>query len=278
MMMKHFPINQFLMLFSLLFVMQACKDAPNEGIPAYVQIEDVTLSTQATQGSNLHFINSLWLETEGENLGVYEFPNVVPALVSGNREIIVNAGVYVRGDYFNREIYPAFQPYKVDIDFVPGDTVKITPVFEYYDEVLFALIEDFESGNIFGGLPRTDVSDTNNIEGKALVITVNAADDLVKGTTSSSVNIPFGKKVYIEMHFKANIDFAIGIQSVVNGSVSQTGYIDRFLPSDNWYKVYYDISNIVNSLDSDNYNFFIEVEKLRMLMSRRFISTILKWW
>jgi hypothetical protein len=240
----------------------SCTKSPNEGIPAYLVIDSVKFTANAGQGSGLQFIPNVWLESEGENIGVYELPVNAPALVSGSKQVIVNAGVYVSSDFFNREIYPAFQPYKTTVNFIPGQAVSIIPEFEYYDECVFPINEDFENGNIFGSLVRTSIGDTNNLEGRALQLTVNGANPSIRGVTTSSVAIPGLKKVYLEMHFKGDIDFAIGVEGVLNGNVNQIAYIDQFFPNSNWYKVYYDISDLVYSLDANTYNLFIEVLKL----------------
>lgn len=258
--MLHF--NKLLLgLFSLLLI-TSCSKGPNDGIPAYIQVDGVSVNAKVGQGSSSHLISTLWIESEGENLGAYEMPVLAPILVNGERQVILNAGVFIRGDYFNREIYPAYQPYKATVSFVPGETLSINPTFEYYDETEFPLIEDFENGNEFGGLPRTLIGDSNNIEGKALWIKVDDATPMVKGVTSSPVDITPLKKVYIEMEYKGDVDFAVGIEALQGGVVSQSGYLDRFFASDDWYKIYYDISNVVNSLDADNFNFYIEVLKL----------------
>ena len=261
--MKTFQL--YLLLFALLLV-SACSKGKNEGIPSYIAINSVVLNTDAaTQGSNHHFINNLWIETEGENVGVYEFPNVIPVLVEGEREIIINAGVYVRGDYNNREIYPAYQPFKKDITFIERDTVEINPVYEYYDEVDFPLIEDFETGNIFSGVgvDRTDLGDVNNIEGRALHIHLDDLTDEVNAITSSTIDIELLKKVYIEMEFKGTNDFGLGIEGVSNGSVTDSYFFETFIPLDNdeWFKVYYDITNIVNALNAESFNFYIQTIK-----------------
>lgn len=254
----------YILLFALLLV-SACSKGKNEGIPSYISINSVELNTNSAQGSNHHFINNLWIETEGENVGVFEFPNVIPVLVSGEREIIINAGVYNRGDYNNREIYPAYKPFKKDITFLERDTVEITPVYEYYDEVDFPLIEDFEGGNIFSGagVGRTDIGNVNNIEGKAFHIHLHASNAEVNAITSSAINIELLKKVYIEMEFKGTNDFGLGIQGVSNGSVTNSFFFEKFNPLENqeWYKVYYDITNIVNSLNAESFNFYIQALK-----------------
>lgn len=257
-------IQLHILLFTLLLV-SACSKGKNEGIPSYISINSVELNTTTAQGSDHHFINNLWIESEGENVGVFEFPNVIPVLVEGDREIIVNAGVYVRGDYNNREIYPAYKPYKEDITFLAKDTVEIFPVYEYYDEVDFALIENFESGNIFSGtgVDRTDIGNVNNTEGKALHIHLDDTNNEVNVSTNSATSIPLLKKVYIEMEFKGNNDFGLGIEGISNGSVTDAFFFETFIPleSGEWFKIYYDITNIVNSLNAESFNFNIQAIK-----------------
>ena len=246
----------------ILSLLSACSKGPNDGIPAYVQIDSANVLTSTGQGSASSIVSTVWIESEGENVGAFEMPILAPILVNGERQIILNAGVFVKGDYFNREIYPAYQPFKTTVTFVPGETLVINPTFEYYDDTQFPLIEDFENGNVFAGLNRTPLADPNNLEGQALWIKVDNTTPLVRGTTSTPVDVPLLKRVYIEMDYKGDVDFAIGIESVINGSVSQTGYIDRIFASEDWYKIYYEISNLINTLSADNFNLFIEVLKL----------------
>lgn len=259
--------NAFYTFIVIILTFLSCSKGPNEGIPAYVKVDQVDLVTKIGEGSDAHLINSLWLESEGEFIGVFEMPVEAPALVNGTKQIIVNAGVFVKGDFFNREIYPMYRPFITDLNFVPGETINLTPVFEYHDEVEFPLNEDFESGNVFSGLNRTSLGDVNNIEGRALHIALDAATPLVRGTTSTPVAIPEGKRVYIEMQFKGNVDFALGIETLSNGNVTQSGYLDRFFATDEWYKIYYDITFLLNDLNATSFNFFIEALKLESEVS-----------
>lgn len=255
--MKHFII----FFFVLLVVLNSCKKSPNGGIPSYIQIDSVLLNTTASQGSNQNGINTLWIESEGEEIGVFEFPNIIPALVEGNREIIINAGVYVNGDYFNREIYPAYKPYIATVDFKLKDTLKITPVFEYYDDIGFIINENFESGNIFSTANRTTIGDTNNIDGSCLHLNLNNSDSTVKLLSGSSYQLPSSGRTYLELQTKYTNDFAIGVQAINNGSVSSETYIQIFIEKSDWTYLYQDITNLLVSLNAEAYVFFIQSSK-----------------
>jgi len=254
------------LLFSLLilFLISACGKGENNGIPSYIAIDSVVLNTDAsTQGSNHHAITDLWIETEGHEVGVFEYPNVIPVLAEGERYIILNAGVYVRGDYNNREVYPAYQPYKENITFIEKDTVFISPEYSYYDEVDFPLIEDFENGNIFSATSRTEIGDSINTEGRALHLHLDATTSEINTETSSPIVIPLGRSVYIEMEFRGDNDFGIGIEGLYGGETTSSYFFETFTPinTDGWFKIYYDITTIVNSLDATSFNFYLQAIK-----------------
>ena len=92
--------RQFILLISLILI-TACSKAPNSGIPAYIQIDSLRVNAKVGQGSSSQLISTLWIESEGENVGPYELPVLAPVLVSGERQVILNAGVFMKGDYFN---------------------------------------------------------------------------------------------------------------------------------------------------------------------------------
>ncbi|MCB9226623.1 MAG: hypothetical protein H6578_05585 [Chitinophagales bacterium] len=248
-------------LFLLLVILNSCEKSPNGGVPSYVQIDSVILNTNAAQGSNQNGINTLWIESEGEEIGTFEFPTIVPALVQGNREIIINAGVYVNGDYFNREIYPAYKPYTANVNFKLKDTLKITPQFEYYEDVGFIINENFESGNIFSTSDRTATGDTNNIDGRCLHIHLDNTNSSVSLLSSSSYQLPPSGRTYIELQTKYTNDFAIGVKAVNNGVVSPETYIQIFTNTSDWTYLYQDITTLLVNLNADAYVFFIQSSK-----------------
>lgn len=252
--MKHFNIFIVFLLISLI----SCKKPPNGGIPSYIQIDSVVLNTTPAQGSGQNGINTLWVESEGEEIGTFEFPNVIPALVQGNKEIIINAGIHVNGDYFNRKIYPAYKPYIANVNFQQKDTLKITPVFEYYDDINFLINENFEVGNIFSSSTRTNATDAVNIDGRCLHINLNQTDNTVKILTSSSYQLPTLGRTYIELQTKYTNDFALGLQILENGSVVEETYVQVFVNTSDWVYIYQDVTQLLSNINAEAYVFFLQ--------------------
>ena len=255
-------IQKAYLLYLLPFFIIACSKPANNGIPSYLKIEDVTLTTTPGQGSSLHGISDLWIQSEGVNLGVSEYPRVLPALFSGERDVDMSAGIMQSGDFFTREIYPCYKLFNTTATFTDTDTTTINPSFTYRDEVQFVFIEDFETSNAFSGLNRTNATNSENIEGRAGFIQLNESTSSIQAKTGSTIAIPFGAKVFVEYHYKGSNDFGLGIESLNGGSVTSSSFFAFGAPSEEWRKIYIELTDIVIGLDAEEYNFFINASRL----------------
>ncbi len=247
------------LLASFFFLILSCKKSPNNGIPCYISIQNYSIE-DSTLAAPLHEITSVWVESDGDAIGTYDIPKVFPALIEGNSELIINAGIDINGDYYYREIYPALQPFKITQNFTPKDTHVVTPHFKYYPDIDFPIDEDFETSNIFPGIPTTNVSNPNNIDGKALYISLDQNIDFIESVMATSIEIPQSRRVFMEFQFKGNTDIAFGIQSVENGTVVGTYLIDVFFGKSEWKNLYYDITNLLIQAKAESYYFYIQSE------------------
>lgn len=260
-------MSKYFTFLSLLFLLAtSCTKPANNGIPSYLEIEKVKLVTTADQGSSiLPNISDVWVESDGVNLGVFEYPNVIPALFKGNRSVLINPGVFQSGDFFVREVYPCYQVFDTTATFVETDTVTINPTFRYKNEVNFLLVEGFETGNIFSGLNRTSNGDSENLEGRAGLLELSNSNSSIRATMGNSIAIPQGPKVYVEFHYKGSNDFGLGLESLQNGTVVQSGFFAGLNATDDWRKIYIELTNTINGLNGDSYNFYIEAVKIDSL-------------
>jgi len=247
----------FTFSFIITLVLLGCTKDSNNGIPAYVSISNPILNVEPGQGSALHDIGTIWAESEGENFGVYEIPTVFPALVSGNRQMILNAGVKQSGDFFVREIYPCFDPFIETFNFVQKDTLFVQPIFKYKTQTQFVLIEDFESSNILKGMNRTKSSNPNNLEGIAGQLLLNQGAITGLGLMGSSIPLPRAGRTYIEMHFKATSNFWLGAQGFENGNKIFDDAIIPLYSTEKWQKIYIELTFLLNFVDADEYAFYI---------------------
>ncbi|MBK9732176.1 MAG: hypothetical protein IPO83_12975 [Chitinophagaceae bacterium] len=230
---------------------------PPEEIPAYLQIDDVSLTVAAGQGSASHKITDVWIDAENTAQGVYEIPTLFPLLNNGPTYLLISAGILDNGISSTRAVYPFYFPDTLTIDLQEKQVYKITPHFTYRTATKFSFIEDFEAGNIFElisgdtGLVRTNEAG-NVFEGNfSGDIYLDPNHTVYEGRTTSSYVIEKGSPVYVELNYKCDQQFEVGLYATTNiGHTSM--YKWNINAKDTWNKIYLNMGKDVLDLDASS--------------------------
>ena len=262
----------FLVLAIFLLALSSCELInPDEGIPSYIQIDTITLSTDyAAEGSASHKITDAWVYVDDELVGAYELPATIPVLNSGSHKITINAGIKMNGIAATRIPYPFYESYEVTTDLFPDSAISLEPNVNYYSSTTFAWKEDFESPGYT--LEITSISDTilNRVSGTAdvfegnssgLFSMLNPPHILFECKTINEYALPKGgTPVFLELNYKCNNTFRIGIfanEAGLSTQVPQTILINK---SENWNKIYVNLTNEVSLfVNAINYNIYFGV-------------------
>ena len=153
----------FHIIFLLFFSLESCDIInPDETIPATITIDSFIVSSDIlTQGSNSSKITDVWINIDGNLQGIYELPATFPVLETGDRALIIRAGIKNNGIAASREIYEFYNWEEMDITLTSGENKHITPQISYKDNLNFMLIEDFEDPGL--KFVTTEKSDTDLI-------------------------------------------------------------------------------------------------------------------
>ena len=112
-------------LFCLVIILSSCDKLPNDGIPTYIKIANPKIETKANQGAAVHYFSDLWLESQGKDLGAYEYPTVFGAYIAGEQEIALNAGIFYNGMLVpNIELGRVLGKNGKPIEFYAGDKAR----------------------------------------------------------------------------------------------------------------------------------------------------------
>lgn len=258
--MKNQDLKYFYTFFLLIILsIGGCKKLPNNGIPSYITLKEPILKTTESQGASVHSFSDIWIESEGSNLGAYEYPITFAAYLAGTRGTICNAGILYNGNGLERRIYPAIEVFDSSYTYVQKDTVEIQPIFRYKNNVNFIYIEDFEATNNFSNLVRTDIGDAANQTGKAGVINLISNENSKTSETITPVDISTGQRVYLEFSLKTENYGGFGIKSVTDPN--NQVLLGTFAPFSEWTTIYFSLTNFVNITKEGNYDFYIDVER-----------------
>jgi len=248
-----------LLLLSLAWLAAGCNVInPDEPVPAYVQVNSVALTTDPfTEGANTHNITDVWVYVDDQAVGVYEWPFTVPVLPTGKREVALVAGIKINGTAGTRGAYPFYALDSMTIDLQAAVVDTLAPQFTYIDNIAFALLEDFETGNDFTGLSRIQ-DDPQVAYGKAAgKMTLDASTSSKEAVSNGGYILPAGgTPVYLEVDYKCDNKFSIGVQAVTATNVIKN-FIAVVTPKNEWHKIYIELTRDVSTLNALSYEVLI---------------------
>ncbi len=233
---------------------------PAEPIPAYLQIDSVGLQVRSGQGSASQKIKEVWVYIGDEDKGVFEVPKRIPIMGEGIKKFTVSAGILDNGAAESHAIYPFYYPDTFSLNLVPKQIYNIHPVFEYRPSTRFCFIEDFELGRVFVKLSGdTNMIVTKNTSevfegtgsGKIFVDTTHGE---YEGVTQFTYNLSNQEPAYIEINYKGDIPFEVGINKPSGDNTLYNWIIN---PKSEWNKLYLNLTDAIKFFGSGEYRIMI---------------------
>jgi hypothetical protein len=250
----------FIAITALLF---SCKKEPNDGMPIYLKIDTALVYTNTDQGSASHKITDVWVTANGRQLGAFQLPTTIPILASGDVRIIISAGIKDNGIANSRAEYPFYTVVEdVITDSKNGETYSYTPQFTYAPFAKINFKEDFESSNGFTNMSQAKSATEDVFEGTACgKISLSPIDSVVIAYNTNGLKIPFGQEVYLEMDYKCDNFFEIGLILNKDGGFSNL-YKITLNPKDDWNKIYINLSNEIGVAQAEDYRLYFKLVKI----------------
>ncbi len=264
----------WIVLFMIAITFGGCNtlDRP-ETIPSYIYVTGFTLTTDSgIEGENTHAIKDAWVYADGELLGIFELPARIPILASGNKTIELRPGIHNNGISGDRQVYPFYQPYIVNLDLVQDSVITLNPTTTYKSNLEFK-IDDFESAGQL--LIKNNNSDTTWLietsggpTGKFGRLVLDGSKFYAYMHTDENNNFPKqGVEVYLELDVRTNNIVRVGVIDENGGAASKV--YNNFgvnKPGEGespvWKKLYIQLTNTLSyESQATQHEFFIEVVK-----------------
>ena len=296
-------LKKVLPLIMVVFLVASCsKDKFKAQTPSYLHIESIDLETESFEGSSSHKITDAWVTMDGNFLGVFEVPCIVPILAEGEHEFRISSGIKANGISATRTTYPFYDicdlylksnnTYQLSdanyITLIKDSSVVVNATTKYTENTKFLFIEDFEDAGAV--LEMSEQSDTiltsTNIDslvfegygsGEVHLDSVNDFFELI-----SSEFMPMSSiynATMLELNYRCDHSFKLGVAV----KSADTGVIDRFesiqiSPSSDWNKIYVHMTNQVNLGNSDDeFGVFIGSVKSSSVETASFYFDNIKW-
>jgi hypothetical protein len=296
-------LKRVLPLIMVVFLVTSCsKDKFKAQTPSYLHLESIDLETESFEGSSSHKITDAWVTMDGNFLGAFEVPCIVPILAEGEHEFRISAGIKANGISATRITYPFYDvcdlflksnnTYQLSdanyITLIKDSSVVVNATTKYTENTNFLFIEDFEDAGAV--LEMSEQSDTiltsTNIDslvfegygsGEVHLDSVNDFFELISSefTPMSSIY----NATMLELNYRCDHSFKLGVAV----KSADTGVIDRFesiqiSPSSDWNKIYVHMTNQVNLGNSDDeFGVFIGSVKSSSVETASFYFDNIKW-
>lgn len=259
-------------------VLISCDKFENgQTIPAYISIDTFYLKDNPSidEGGLSHRIVDVWVFADDDILGAYELPAVIPVLKQGTHKLTLAPGILFNGMSGTRAPYPFFDSWETGaFDFFPDSVHKIAPEVVYYSNTVFSWLEDFEDG--FISFEATSNSDTSlqlfqRQESDPLLgyYSARGALNLEDGILECATNVsegggfefPAGTPVFLEISFKSNSIFLIGLYITKLAEVKLQPVLILNPTGDKWTKVYVNFTPAVqDNFNAQFFNVFVRME------------------
>jgi len=256
----------FLLISTLVVLSVGCKltDGFDEE-PMYVTIDSIDVDLSDKNVFPTHIVKDVWVYVDGFNVGVFPLPAKVPVLGNGDRvEVIVGPGIRNNGLQFSPKEFPFYERNTFDLEFNPGAEESLDVNFSYIDLVKFGFVENFEGDHLFtldldsNPDSRMYVSpDTPFGNGCGKIDVRDSLNVFLQATSEAySTDVFSSSEVYLEMDYRCTIEFQVALVGMTNG-VSNNLPIITLFKSDEWSKLYLDLSAELNGGRFDSYRILL---------------------
>lgn len=240
---------------------------PSEDIPAYIYVAPFELNTDPNEGTDSERITDVWLSVNGDFLGAYPLPALIPVLAAGNQVIRLDAGIKDNGVSATPDIYPFYKALELQVELRPNEVDTLRPIIGYSDQARFAFIETFESNNqIFRDLRagedanRVQITSEGAFEGNSARVQLTEDNPLVELATLNAYRdlTTRGFSVYLEVNYRSDVIVVFGVQGFKNGVAGAPIFDPGFLPTTVWNKIYFNITPLVIAGDFDEFKILFQ--------------------
>lgn len=254
----------------LLLLFFGCKkDSLKAPDAFYVKPNSIDLNTNfSTEGTKSAKITDLWLYVNGNFKGAYPSGNILPIVSYGPTEITLLPGIKNNGISTTRIPYEFYQSIKIDTAIASHQVFSPDLVFKYKTGLKFHVLETFETGTL--GLSvktsansdvtftTTPISSSDNLEGRAMYFTLDAGSNTAQFQSNTDLYQlpPNGVPVYMELNFKCNQPFDVGVYSG-----SDFRYCATANSSSGWNKIYVSLIAAVSTNPQSSYGFYFRAQR-----------------
>lgn len=246
------------------FYFTSCQEKSQAKIPAWLQIDSVGMITNyLAQGTAYQNFKDVWVYVDGNLLGGFELPFLIPVLTFGKVPLLLRPGIFVNGFSGLRAQYSAVRLLSLTRTFKADSVTTVFPVFSYDSLITFPFLEDFESAGIqFTFSPGSAVGMVR-LSGPGVGYFSNSCGHIVLSSGSAltgqaeTVNAIFlpkgGRPKFMELHYRCNTPVDVLLICLSSSGLRTEKYIASLKSTNNqWNKAYFTLTPFTDAFLEGN--------------------------
>lgn len=264
--------------FLLIFLFTRCDVInPEEPIPSYIEINEYVLTHEDAIG-----IQDVWVDVDGDLIGVFEIPAQFPVIASGLSTVTVRPGIKVNGINETRDDYPFYEPYKIEIDLKEAEVHTINPSSTFTNWTNVVFYDDFELDNAFIKSENSDTTivgySEDSFKGEscgAVFIDADTTIFQIHTEAFDKPNLGSTPGMYLEISYKTDADVQVAcfVQSDIDAVAPSMHYIVGLNTTNQWTKLYIDLHSILLNYSNmyNNYSIVFDNTDMNPIAGTKFL-------
>jgi hypothetical protein len=256
--------------FGIAVILSSVACTKGDKVPSYLEIPAVGVTTTTDQGAATSKITDVWVSVNDELLGVWELPARIPALYEGDVRLRIEPAIKRNGMFDDRLRYPFYTPYTGTADLTKNGTTVVQPQVSYSAQSVFWIEDLDDAGTLLNVTPASDTTlirytpaeDPDLVLGNSACggFVLDQQHDYIRLFTDEDFEI-YGGPVFLELDYRAEIQFTVGVLYVSNGVARNDPYVyvaPTVASSGQaiWKKIYIDLSPVFNTTISQRDIYF----------------------
>ena len=255
-------VNIKSILILIAFTMLISCEKETQEIPSYIKINEYSLYTTASQGSNSENISDIWVYADDQLIGTFELPATIPILLEGETTLKIFSGIKDNGISEIRIRYPFYDLYEETVILKKDSTINISPNFTNKPSATLE-IDDFESPfwnldtTIHSQIDFQILEENNHKYASAILDNDNVIFEV---STKDFEDLPQqGSPIYMEIDYQSNSLLLIGAYINYPFSIINKDLL-WITPKENWNKIYINLTQTVSeAINNESIKFYMKL-------------------
>lgn len=246
----------FFISLSFIAYLTSCDDDDSGLVPSYISVDAFALATDYEQGTASQKITDAWVYLDETLIGTFELPARVPILTEGTQNITLRPGIKINGISSTRAIYPYLNPVTRSIRLSKDSVSAFSTIgTRYRANVIFPWLENFEHSTVSMDTTSKSTVSLQRTQDPQMIFSFPGESDSYSGMVQlpSDTSVfeivtkeifdfpPAGSEVFLEMNYKTNNTFVVGVIYKSSGIQVQRPLL-VLNESDEWNKVYVNLT------------------------------------